>query len=94
MKKYIQRLKNIDSLIQTQSTGSPKELAKKMNMSERMIYRYLHNLRGLGAPISYNYEKRSYMYTDNVFLKVAFEYQSKDQQATAPVGHTATAPMM
>lgn len=78
-KKYFSRLKNLDQLIQDEGTGRPKELAEKLNMSERMIYRYIQNLKDLGAPLEYDAEKRSYVYTSNVSLKVEIAYEQKQR---------------
>jgi predicted DNA-binding transcriptional regulator YafY len=76
-KKYFSRLKSIDQLIQIGETGRPKELAEKLKMSERMIYRYIQNLKDLGAPLEYDLERRSYIYTSKVSLKVEIAYEKK-----------------
>ena len=48
-------IKKIHSRISTASTGKPKELAYKLNVSERTIYNYIHFMRNeLKAPIIYN----------------------------------------
>ena len=47
-------------------TGKPKELALKLNVSERTIYNYIHFMkRELKAPIIYNRLKDSYQYEGN-----------------------------
>ena len=46
-------IKKFLSEILSKSTGKPKELALKLNVSERTIYNYIHFMRsGLKAPIN------------------------------------------
>ena len=46
-------IKKFHSKISTASTGKPKELALKLNVSERTIYNYIHFMRReLKAPIN------------------------------------------
>ena len=74
---YFTRLKYIDQLIQDEMTGRPVELAEKVEVSERMIYRYIQNMKDMGAPLAYSIEKNSYIYTDRVSLKVEICYEKR-----------------
>ena len=59
-------IKKIHAKISSESTGKPKELALKLNVSERTIYSYIHFMkRELKAPIVYNRLKDSYQYEGN-----------------------------
>lgn len=63
------QLQHIDRLAQTQSTGTPKQLAEKLNCSERMVYWYIQFLRKeLKAPLVYSRKRFSYYYTENGVL--------------------------
>jgi predicted transcriptional regulator len=44
--KYLNRVNYLEELIHKQGTGSPKELANKLGISERMVYRYITVLKG------------------------------------------------
>lgn len=47
-------------------TGSPKQLASKLAITERSVYNYIAFMkRELKAPIVYNYQRLSYVYNDN-----------------------------
>ena len=47
-------------------TGSPKELASKLCITERSVYNYIAFMkRELNAPIIYNYQSISYVYNDD-----------------------------
>ncbi len=59
-------IKKIHAKISTASTGNPKELAYKLNVSERTIYNYIHFMKSeLKAPIIYNRLKDTYQYDKN-----------------------------
>lgn len=70
--KYINRLKRIDRLIKLQITGSPKELADKLEISERQVYRCLDNLIELGAIIEFNKLQNSCVYTSDKEILITF----------------------
>ena len=71
--RFINRLKIIDQLIKLQATGSPKQLAEKLEISERQIYNYLDNLRELGADLKFDKLKNSYVYTAYIKLIIAYQ---------------------
>lgn len=56
----------LDNLITMEMTGSPKELASKFSISERSIYNYISFMkRELNAPIKYDNQRLSYIYTND-----------------------------
>ncbi|MFW5700683.1 MAG: ATP-binding cassette domain-containing protein [Cyclobacteriaceae bacterium] len=57
--RYIERL---HFLIKRKATGSPKELARKLSVSESSLYLIINNMKELGAPIAYNETRKSYIY--------------------------------
>ena len=71
--KFINRLTTIDQLIRLQATGSPEKLAEKLEITERQVYKYLDNLRELGADIKFDRLKNSYIYTADIELVIAYE---------------------
>ncbi|MHA7130683.1 hypothetical protein [Algoriphagus namhaensis] len=63
--KYYERTKLLIELIEKKKTGSPKELADKLGLQERMIYNILDDLRlALGREICYCKEKKSYFFLE------------------------------
>ena len=57
------RLSRIDQLIRLKATGSPKEFAGKLEISERALYDHLSWLKSEGGcPIRYCRLRRSYYY--------------------------------
>lgn len=64
MAKYdFHKLIYIEQLIKRKATGCPKELAKKVGLSERTLFEYLSFLkRELKAPIKFCKQRKSYYY--------------------------------
>lgn len=78
--KYINRIRRIDQLIRLQNTGGPAELAKKIGVSERIVYDYINFMRELGAPIKYCPYTNSYIYTEEGRLQITFKGKNPVEQ--------------
>jgi transcriptional antiterminator len=63
------KIKQFIQLVEKQRTGSPKEVAVKLGVSNRMIHNYVQLLKtSFNAPIEYNRYKKSYhFYSDGFF---------------------------
>ncbi len=60
---YLNRIHRLDALIRQKRTGPPKELAEKLDISERWLYNLLEELKTeLDCPIRYDRRSRSYVY--------------------------------
>jgi len=70
--KYLNHIERIDQLIKLQATGSPKLLAKTLEISESHLYKLLNLMKILGAPIKYNKYKRTYYYNNKVTFSPIF----------------------
>ena len=63
--KYFERYKLLIELIEKKNTGSPKELALKLGLKERMVYNVLDDLRlYLEIDISFSTEENSYIFSE------------------------------
>ena len=69
---YFERISRIDRLIRLKATGSPSNLAQKLEISESGLYRYIGYMRLLGAPIIFCKSRNSYVYEDNGKFQVGF----------------------
>lgn len=59
----IELIIRIHYLINSQNTGSPKDLAKRLGLSERSVHNYIGFMRrDLQAPIKYDTNKNTYYY--------------------------------
>lgn len=62
----IRKIIIINKKIQNQHTGTPKQLAHKMNLSERTIFNYLNFMKKeLKAPIMWDHFNSTYYYEEN-----------------------------
>lgn len=61
-RNLLSQIDRINTLIKRKSTGTPKELAEKLKISERTLYNYINIMKELGAPIKYSKSRCSYYY--------------------------------
>ncbi|MCM5527884.1 HTH domain-containing protein [Parasegetibacter sp. NRK P23] len=71
-KKFIDRFTRIDQLIARKATGTPQELAERLDISESTLYEYFAVMKDLGAPIKYDKIKCTYYYEINGRFKIKF----------------------
>ncbi|PCJ97229.1 MAG: DNA-binding protein [Flavobacteriaceae bacterium] len=69
--KNLERLQQLHLLIKSETTGSPIELAKKMCISERLIYNLLEQLRDFDASINYDRGRKTYYYFNDFQLQLS-----------------------
>ena len=65
----INLLERLDQLIRLKATGTPLQLAKRLKLSEREVYRIIAELRSMDVKIAYCKQKRSYYYENETFLR-------------------------
>lgn len=69
----LHQIERIHKLIQLKATGTPDNLATRLGVCKRQLYRYLSMMKELGAPIRYNSRRQCYEYTYEVeFLSHQF----------------------
>jgi predicted DNA-binding transcriptional regulator YafY len=61
---HIERIKSINLLIQREATGTPLQLAEKLNVSKATANRLIRELKDMDAPIIYCKHCESYKYTE------------------------------
>lgn len=69
--KHLERLQQLHQRIEQANTGTPKELASFMNISERLLYSLIEELKDFNAPICYNRSTKTYYYNDDFELKIS-----------------------
>jgi len=70
------KLQKLITLIESETTGKPKELSVKLEVSERMIYRYVEILKhDFNAPIKYSKTKVSYYFTEEGSLDLSWQQE-------------------
>lgn len=73
MLKYFDRLKKFDYLVRHCITGTPKECAKKLEISRSRFYEFLEDLKLMNVPVEYDKSIKSYTYKKPGAIKIGFE---------------------
>lgn len=68
----IRQIERIHDLIKRKSTGTPKELATRLHISERAVYCCIDLMKKMNAPIYYCHSKKSYCYENQVQFSFGF----------------------
>ena len=72
--KTLERLQHVHKLIKEECSGSPRELALKLKVSERTIYNIIEQLKDLEAPIKYDRSRKTYLYTQDFDLSISLAF--------------------
>ena len=81
----LKQIERIDNLIRRKSTGTPKELAVRLKISERALYHCLDLMKDMKAPVYYCSSQQSYCYEYKGSFVFGFEPHDR---ARAIVGGT------
>lgn len=74
MEKQLQRAITFANLIKRKATGTPEELARKLNISASLVKKDISSMREVfGATIVFDRRRRSYVFKDGGFVKIEFE---------------------
>ena len=79
LRNNIERVERMHQMIRYKRTGTPQQFARKMGVSQSMLYLLLKELKDLGAPIGYCKSRQSYQYIRPVELKFGFECPSLNE---------------
>ena len=74
--KQIEQYKKLDKLIEQASTGTPNELADRLQISRTQLYAVLETLKYLGAPIKYDRVVKSFYYAHSFKLRININVQT------------------
>lgn len=69
----LQQIKRLDNLIRRRATGTPGELAVRLDLSERQVYNIIKILKEMDAPVAYSTGESTYYYEQEVKLMLGFE---------------------
>ena len=61
LSSLLEKIEFIKELTEKESTGTPKELAQRLNIPERSLYRIIKALKDSEYPIDYSRSKQSYV---------------------------------
>ena len=64
--RQVALIERIDQLIRLRATGTPKTIARRLEISESSLYRLIDTIKEMGAPVEYSVKDQSYVYADDV----------------------------
>jgi len=73
--KQLNHLEKIHQYIKSDKTGTPKEFAKKLNISESQLYNILDDLKIKGFPIVYSRKLKTYVYKGYCELTIIYSVE-------------------
>ena len=82
---YIKELELLEQLhlwIKNECTGTPKQIAYKMQTSERTIHRLIEKLKDLDAAICFDRRRNTYFYSDLFDLEVSITVKAISKNNT------------
>lgn len=82
--KHIEIIKRVDQLIRLQATGSPECFSARLGVSKTKLYRIINIMRGLNAPIVYDFSLQSFVYTETVSFAFGFYAKEEDSEQINP----------
>ncbi len=68
--KNLERLQQLHSLIENEVSGSPRNIANRMHISERLVYHLIGQLRDYKAAICYDRGRETYYYLNEFHLRI------------------------
>lgn len=77
---YIDRLNLLHKLIKQKRTGTPEELAMRINLSTSRLYCVLDELKAFEAPILYSRRLRTYYYKYPFEISISVEFKALDKE--------------
>lgn len=87
LRTYVNRIQRLDALIRRKSTGPPEELANKLDISERWLYKFLRELKEeFDCPISYDSYRQSYVYEEKGKMEFGFRETLTRQEIRKTAG--------
>jgi predicted DNA-binding transcriptional regulator YafY len=73
MKLYFYRICTLDHLIQSEHTGDAQQLATQLGIARSTLFKYLNDMKELGAPIAYCRQRKTFYYRDKGFFMLHFK---------------------
>ena len=80
--KELERLQQLHVLIKNECTGTPAQLAKRMQTSQRTVHRLIEKLKDLDAAICFDRKRNTYYYCENFDLEVSITVKAISKNNT------------
>jgi len=73
------KFESVHKAIKNKITGTPKEIAEKLEISRASLYNYIDDLKNIGAEVEYNRSSQHFFYKNGFNLKIIIEKNLLDE---------------
>ncbi|WP_276358917.1 HTH domain-containing protein [Daejeonella sp. H1SJ63] len=73
--EQIERINRLHELIKHRRTGTPSQLARRLNLSTSMVYKLMDELRLRDVPVEYSRQLGTYFYSRNFQMRISIEFR-------------------
>lgn len=73
--EQIERINRLHDLIRYRRTGTPQQLARRLNLSTSMVYKLMEELKLKEAPIEYSRQLGTYYYSSAYLMKIHIDFR-------------------
>jgi len=73
--EQIERINRLHELIKHRRTGTPSQLAQRLNLSTSMVYKLMDELKLREAPIEYSRQLGTYYYSRSFQMKISIDFK-------------------
>ena len=81
----LERIRKIDQMIRSARTGSPKEFARELGISESHFHRCIEELQEMGIPIHYSRARKTYYYENCTRLLLSYSLKIISEQGAKEI---------
>lgn len=74
--EQIERINRLHELIKHRRTGTPDQLARRLNLSTSMVYKLMDELKLKDAPIEYSRQLGTYYYSRSFQMKISVDFRA------------------
>ena len=73
--QQLERLKRMNEMIKTKSTGTPENICNKLSISRRQLFKDLEIFKDMGAEIAYSKIRETYFYRNGHELEISYSFR-------------------
>jgi len=73
--EQVERINRLHEMIKYRRTGTPQQLAKRLNLSTSMIYKLMEELKLQDVPIEYSRQLETYYYSSLYMMNISLDFR-------------------
>ncbi len=78
--EQIERINRLHELIKHRRTGTPSQLARRLNLSTSMVYKLMDELKLREVPIEYSRQLGTYYYSRSFQMKISIDFKAVSEE--------------